>query len=120
MTDYIVLLEQVKREIRESRLKATISANAEMLSLYWRIGNIILMQEEQEGWGQKVVMRLVSDLKEEFPNMKSISPRNLRYMKAFAAAYPDDSILQVPLAKLTWYHHITLLRSRIYKSDYFI
>lgn len=109
MTDYIVLLEQVKQEIRESRLKATISANAVMLSLYWRIGNIILIQEKQEGWGQKVVIRLVADLKEEFPNMKSISPRNLRYMKAFAAAYPDDSILQATLAKLTWYHHITLL-----------
>jgi predicted nuclease of restriction endonuclease-like (RecB) superfamily len=109
MTDYIVLLEQVKREIRGSRVKATISANAEMVSLYWKIGEIILIREEQAGWGQKVVLRLVSDLKEEFPNMKSISPRNLRYMKAFAAAYPDESILQVALAKLTWYHHISLL-----------
>jgi predicted nuclease of restriction endonuclease-like (RecB) superfamily len=73
-----------------------------MLSLYWRIGNIILQQEKQEGWGQKVVLRLVTDLKAEFPNMKSLSPRNLRYMKSFAAAYPDDSILQVTLTKLTW------------------
>ncbi|TLV00336.1 PDDEXK nuclease domain-containing protein [Dyadobacter luticola] len=109
MTDYIALLEQLKKEIREARLRATISANVEMLSLYWRIGKIILDQEKQEGWGQKVVLRLVTDLKAEFPNMKSLSPRNLRYMKSFAAAYPDESILQVTLAKLTWYHHITLL-----------
>ncbi|WP_439554702.1 PDDEXK nuclease domain-containing protein [Dyadobacter sp.] len=109
MKDYLALLEQLKKEIREARLRATISANVEMLSLYWRIGNIILQQEKQEGWGQKVVLRLVTDLKAEFPNMKSLSPRNLRYMKSFAAAYPDESILQVTLAKLTWYHHITLL-----------
>ena len=109
MTDYLVLLERLKNEIRQARLQATVSANVEMLSLYWRIGSIILEQEKQQGWGQKVVMRLVSDLKQEFPNMKSISPRNLRYMKSFAAAYPDVSILQAVLAKLTWYHHITLL-----------
>lgn len=43
-----------------------------------------------------------------------MSSRNLRYMKSFAVAYPDEPftkkpILQVPLAKLTWYHHLTLL-----------
>jgi predicted nuclease of restriction endonuclease-like (RecB) superfamily len=30
-------------------------------------------------------------------------------MKAFAEAWPDESILQAPLAKLTWYHNLTLL-----------
>lgn len=85
-----------------------------MLSMYWRIGKIILEQEKQQGWGQKVVVRLMADLKAEFPNLKGMSPRNLRYMKSFVAAYPDDPldekpILQVALAKLTWYHHLTLL-----------
>ena len=112
--DYIELLEKLKSEIRTTQLRATIAANAELLALYWRIGNIILEQEKQQGWGQKVVIRLVADLKAEFPSIKGMSPRNLRYMKSFAAAYPDsqfggDSILQATPAKLTWYHHTTLL-----------
>jgi hypothetical protein len=41
--------------------------------------------------------------------MKGFSPRNLKYMRAFAAAWPDRSIVQAPLAQLTWYHHIALL-----------
>lgn len=109
MVDYVALLERLKTEIRTSRLRAIVSANAELLSLYWRMGQVILEQEKQLGWGQKVITRLVADLKSEFPNMQGISPRNLRYMKSFAAAYPDESILQAVLAKLTWYHHITLL-----------
>jgi predicted nuclease of restriction endonuclease-like (RecB) superfamily len=109
MEDYFALLERLKTEIRTTRLRAIVSANAELLSLYWRMGQVILEQEKQLGWGQKVVTRLVTDLKSEFPNMQGISPRNLRYMKSFAAAYPDESILQAALAKLTWYHHITLL-----------
>jgi len=35
--------------------------------------------------------------------------RNLGYMKAFAKAWPDASILQAALAKITWYHNLTLL-----------
>ena len=41
--------------------------------------------------------------------MKGFSLRNLRYMRSFAEAWPDGSILQAPLAKLTWYHNITLI-----------
>ena len=41
--------------------------------------------------------------------MQGLSPRNLGYMKAFAEAWPEESILQVALAKITWYHNLTLL-----------
>jgi predicted nuclease of restriction endonuclease-like (RecB) superfamily len=30
-------------------------------------------------------------------------------MRSFAKAYPDFPIVQVPLAQITWYHHISLL-----------
>ena len=48
--NYIELLEKLKSEIRTTQLRATIAANAELLALYWRIGNIILEQEKQQGW----------------------------------------------------------------------
>jgi predicted nuclease of restriction endonuclease-like (RecB) superfamily len=41
--------------------------------------------------------------------MQGLSPRNLGYMKAFAKAWPEVSILQASLAKITWYHNLTLL-----------
>lgn len=41
--------------------------------------------------------------------MKGLSPRNLKYMRAFAAAWPDRAIVQEALAQITWYHNITLL-----------
>jgi predicted nuclease of restriction endonuclease-like (RecB) superfamily len=109
MSDYTELLEHLKAEIRAARLRATLGANAEMLLLYWKIGTSILEKETQAGWGKKIVEKLSTDLKLEFPDMQGISYRNLRYMKRFAKEYPDSSILQVSLAKLPWYHHITLL-----------
>lgn len=82
-------------------------------------------------------MQLSKNLTKRFPYDRGYSERNLRDMKRFAREYPDFPILQVPLAKLrentiwqvspaelrkddaeivqvslaqiTWYHHISLL-----------
>ncbi|MHB8260353.1 MAG: DUF1016 N-terminal domain-containing protein [Bacteroidia bacterium] len=87
--NYIKVLGTLKTKIRQTRLRATIGANAELLQLYWEIGNTILEQQKQEGWGAKVTTRLAKDLKAEFPDMKGLSERNLVYMQTFAASYPN-------------------------------
>ena len=45
----------------------------------------------------------------EFPGMEGFSPRNLKYMRAFAQAWPDEPIVQEALAQITWYHNLTLI-----------
>ncbi len=42
--------------------------------------------------------------------MKGFSPRNLKYMRAFAAgAYPDEQFVQQVAAQIPWFHHCVLL-----------
>jgi predicted nuclease of restriction endonuclease-like (RecB) superfamily len=83
--------------------------NRELILLYWQIGSDILVRQQTEGWGAKVIDRLSRDLLHEFPDMKGFSVRNLKYMRKFADTYCDDSIVQELLAQITWYHHIALL-----------
>jgi hypothetical protein len=71
-----------------------------------------LTRQRIEGWGTKVIDRLAKDLRAEFPEMQGLSPRNLRYMKAFAEAWPDESILQQLAAKLPRVHNRVLLDKR--------
>lgn len=106
---YITVLEELKAKIRQAQYKAVFSANKEMIFLYWDIGVTILDQQEKQGWGAKVIDRLSKDLTRAFPNMKGLSPRNLKYMRQFALLYPDYKIVQEVLAQLTWYHIITLM-----------
>lgn len=117
---YLHLLESLRSEIASARSKASFTVNEQLLQLYWTIGNNISKQWKSEGWGTKVIARLSGDLKHSFPGMTGISVRNLKYMQSFAEAYPSflqaplaksdaAAILQVPLAQLPWYHHITLL-----------
>jgi predicted nuclease of restriction endonuclease-like (RecB) superfamily len=77
--------------------------------LYWDIGRGILERQEKDGWGSKVVDRLANDLKAEFPEMRGFSPRNLKYMRAFAAAWPDREFVQQVAAQIPWFHNCLVL-----------
>jgi predicted nuclease of restriction endonuclease-like (RecB) superfamily len=108
-------------KIRNAHTRASLKVNEEMLQLYWEIGNSILENQKKKGWGAKVIDLLAEHIADEFPDSTGFSVRNLKYMRAFAEAYPgfpfvqvslapyNNEIVQVPLAQITWYHHISLL-----------
>lgn len=136
-TGYNQWRKDIENLIDTAKLKTAISVNLGTLSLYWNIGKSILQKQEQEGWGKQVIEQLSKDLISRYPDDRGYSIRNLRYMKRFASEYPDFPILQVPLAELkklpilqatlaelenegkeyvqiplaqiSWYHHISLL-----------
>jgi hypothetical protein len=64
-----------------------------LLALYWDIGRLILDRQRREGWGAKVIDRLALDLQRSFPGQQGFSPRNLKYMRAFAEAWPETVIV---------------------------
>lgn len=135
--DYNNWRKEIISLIEQSKLKAILSVNAELLALYWRIGSDILSKQKKQGWGAKVIAQLSKDLTERFPDDRGYSERNLRNMKKFASEYPTFPIWQVPLAKLellpirkaalaelpcdengfvqmplaqiSWYHHMSLI-----------
>ena len=98
--DYAPLLAEIKMRVQTARVKAGLAANRELLALYWDIGRLILDRQQREGWGAKVIDRLSQDLQREFPGQQGFSPRNLKYMRAFAGAWPETAIVQPPVAKL--------------------
>lgn len=107
--DYAETLGEIKQRIQAERLRVVLAANTAMVLLYWDIGRMILDRQERAGWGAKVIDRLAADLRAAYPDMKGLSPRNLKYMRAFAAAWPERAIVQEVLARIPWYHHIALM-----------
>ena len=111
-SDYPQFLDEVKARVASARAQAALAVSAAVLAAYWEIGRGILARERRQGWGAKVIERLAADLRREFPDMKGLSPRNLRYMRDFARAWPAESVremLQQPAARLPWGHHMVLL-----------
>ena len=129
--------KDIEHLIDTAKLHTALNVNVGTLTLYWNIGKSILHKQEQEGWGKQVIEQLSKDLISRYPDDRGHSKRNLGYMKSFAMQYPDFPFLQVPLAKLrelpilqatlaklesegkdfvqvplaqiSWYHHISLL-----------
>lgn len=106
---YAGWLAELKGRIHVAQQRATLAVNRELVLLYWQIGRDILTRQIEQGWGAKIIERLATDLRAAFPDMKGFSPRNLKYMRAFAEAWPDESFVQEVLAQLPWYHQLALL-----------
>ena len=106
---YSEWLGELNARIREARLRASLSVNAELIALYWRIGRDILERQLEHGWGAKVVDRLAVDLRAEFTGARGYSRANLLYMRAFAEAWPDPEIVQRVVGRLPWGQNIELL-----------
>ena len=65
--DYADFLAELKIRIRRAQYQALRAANAELVKLYWEIGESIHRKQEQVGWGKSVVETLARDLQAEFP-----------------------------------------------------
>ena len=106
---YQQFLAEIKERIRSAQVRAGLAVNREMVGLDWQIGRDILIRQEQEGWGTKIIDRLAADLRRAYPDMTGLSPRNLKYMRAFAEAWPVEAIVQQVAAQIPWFHNCVLL-----------
>ena len=114
---YNLFFDGLKQRIDSARIRAALSVNQELIALYWEIGREILRKEEEEGWGAKVITRLSKDLKRDYPEMTGFSRSNLKYMRAFAKAWPDFQIGQQPIGQIPWGHNISLLEKAKEQSE---
>ena len=104
LRDYTALLTDIKVRIRSAQVRATLGANAEMLAMYWDIGRMIEQRQKAEGWGAAVIPRLARDIRNELPEVKGFSERNIGYMIRFAREYASSPILQPPVVRCRSHH----------------
>jgi hypothetical protein len=95
--DYPLLLANIKQRIRTAQVRATFSANAELIRLYWDIGRTIAQRQRYKGWGSGVIPRLARDLRNELPEMKGFSERNIKLMTQFSRQYPNLGAIGQPV-----------------------
>jgi predicted nuclease of restriction endonuclease-like (RecB) superfamily len=118
---YANLLSDIKTRIRQAQVKATLSANAEMIMMYWDIGRIIYKRQQQEGWGAGIIPRLAKDLHNELPDLKGFSERNIKFMVQLYKEYETDAAIgKQPVSQLEdmkrfvsqipWGHNILLMQ----------
>ncbi len=130
-SDFAALLAEITGRIQAAQARAVLAVNAELVRLYWDIGRIIAERQRREGWGAAVIPRLALKLKNELPDLKGFSERNIKRMLAFHRDYPDplamgqqavaelsaSAKVPQPVAQLSepllwsvpWAHHVILM-----------
>lgn len=102
------MIDDLKSIVRGAHVRAQLKVNTEMLRMYWEIGRTILERQQGKKWGTKVVDRIATELRTEFPNQRGFSRSNLHYMQQMARTWPD-SIVQQAVGQLPWGHIVTLM-----------
>ena len=105
-SEYISIVENIRREIKAAQYRAAIHANVDMLLLYHDIGCVI---NEHKLWGNRFIDNLATDIRIDFPESKGYSVRNLKYMAKFAETYPNREFVQTVSAQIPWSHNIAII-----------
>jgi len=94
--------------IKKSRVKAIKSVNAELINLYWNIGEYISNKIEQAEWGDSVVIELSKFIQKTEPEIKGFSDKNIWRMKQFYETYKDFPKLSTLLREISWSHNLAI------------
>lgn len=86
-------LVELKSKIQQSQIKAALTVNSQLIQLYWDLGKQIVEKQETAKWGSGFIKQLSKDLKEEFPDMKGFSKRNLEIIRQWVLFYQEEFVI---------------------------
>ncbi|MBQ6436198.1 DUF1016 family protein [bacterium] len=87
--EYREWLVDLKTRYQQSRIKASIKINYEVIFYYWSVGRDIVIKKAESKWGSGFYDNLSRDLRRELPGVQGLSHTNLRYMRNFYVLFPD-------------------------------
>ena len=103
------LLQDIKAILERARAQVKQTVNSAMVQAYWKIGQLIVENEQQGNqraeYGKAVLQDLSKQLSAEYG--KGFEERNLRYMRKFYQLFPIWDALR---PKLSWTHYRILIR----------
>ena len=103
-------------KIKQARQKAFTQVNTTLIALYWEVGKVISQKVATETWGKGIVKELAIYLKQNEPEIKGFSDKNLWRMKQFYETYKNDTKLSALVRELPWTHN-TIIFSRCKTSE---
>lgn len=95
--------------IENAKGRAIRAANAEMIQMYWEIGEYVSVSVKESGWGKGVVEDFSDFLRRHYPSAKGFSPQNIWRMKQFYETYCDKEKLSPLVREISWSNNLLIL-----------
>ena len=95
--------------IEKRKHNAYKKVNEELIALYWDIGSFVSSQIKNNKWGSKVVNKLSSFIREQYPTLKGFDRSGIYRMKQFYEIYKDDEIVAPLVRQISWTNNILII-----------
>lgn len=99
-------LLEIKQILSNARQKAYTAVNSAMVEAYWKIGERIVLEEQngadRAAYGKEIIKNLSLELTNEFGT--GFGERNIRNFRQFYLMFQDLEIWKSVISKLTWTH----------------
>lgn len=111
------LANTIIKMIEDSRQKAIKSVNAELIMLYWNVGEYLSREYTKSSWGNSFIDDTAKYIKKNYPEIKGFNRRGLYRMKQFYETYKDDKFVSTLLTQISWSNHLAILSSTKTKEE---
>lgn len=101
--------DEVLALIAAAKRRAYQAVNAELVGLYWQVGEHLSNKLASAEWGDGVVADLAAAIAREHPGMRGFTQRNLFRMRQFYEAYRSQDRVSPLVTQLPWTHHLIIL-----------
>ncbi len=85
--------EHIVTLIQQSRSRAYQAVNAELVNLYWQVGQYTSIKLSQSVWGDKTVEELAKYIERKEPQITGFSKRGIYRMRQFYETYKNSEII---------------------------
>lgn len=107
--DIILHANAIVAMIEQARHNALKSVNAELIRLYWNVGEYLSKESANALWGDAFIDATANYIKENCPRIKGFTRRGLYRMKQFYEAYKDNEFVSPLVTQISWTNHLLIL-----------
>ena len=108
---------QIIEMIEKRKNNAYRKVNEELILLYLEVGKFLYELKENTNYGDKITTKGSDFMKNNYPNIKGFTKRNIERMIRFYSTYKDDEIATPLVAQLSWTNNLLILSGAKSKEE---
>jgi len=95
--------------IENARGRALKAVNAELIRMYWEVGEYLSELCMESSFGDKIIDDVAKYIANTAPTIKDFNRRGLYRMKQFYETYRDDEFVSALLTQISWTNHLLIM-----------
>lgn len=107
--DIVPHVDKIVAMIEEARRNALQSVNAELIRLYWNVGEYLSVESAKASWGDSIVDETAKQIAQKSPNIRGFNRRGLYRMRQFYETYKGNEFVSALLTQIKWSSHLLIL-----------